>query len=157
TATDIPAVPREPYGPPREALRGRYWFNLPELQTSWLGILAGRISGRAGAFIENAPGVAEKTAELVAPNEAPIDKVRKIYRFVQEKIGTEEMRADQTGPQEVKEASNAGEVLQHGFGNEFERSMLFMAMVRSIGLEHGLLLIAGRFSSVLNIDVPDDD
>ncbi|MGH9866660.1 MAG: DUF3857 domain-containing protein [Candidatus Polarisedimenticolia bacterium] len=157
SATSVPPLLREPYGPPEEAVRVRYHFNLPELTANWLGAYAGRVAGKSEAFTREPAGVAAKVAELVAPADPPLEKVRKIYGFVQEKIGTEEMRAGATEEKALEEAKDAGEVLRRGFGSEYERTMLFMAMVRATGLDHGVLLITGKFSSALTPEVDDED
>ncbi|HKY32432.1 MAG TPA: DUF3857 and transglutaminase domain-containing protein [Candidatus Polarisedimenticolia bacterium] len=157
TASDVPSLPREPLGPPGAALRVRLLFGLPDLQSSWLGVLAGRVAGRTGGFIHDAPGVAAKVAELVKPGAVPLDKVKAIYAFVQESIGTEEMRAGDAGQSQAGEAKHAGDVLARGYGDEFERTMLFLAMVREAGLEHGIMLASGRFSSAFDPNLPDED
>lgn len=152
----IPSLPREPHGGPVEALRARQHFFLPELQTRWLDEMVGRVAGNAGAFIDSPPGVAEKVKQLVAADDTPIVKVRKIYDFVQREIGTEDRRAGAEGEAAVKDAANAGDVLARGYGDEFERTLLFLALVKAAGMEHGFLMIASRLSGNLIRELPDE-
>jgi hypothetical protein len=156
TAHDVPGIPDEPFSPPEEALQARYLFNLPEEQAAWLGVLAARVAGATGEFVTDAPGVKAKVTELGADTAPALERVKKIYRFVQEKIDTEDRRAGATGEEALKEAKSAGEVLQRGFGSEWERALLFLAMVREAGLEYGFLMLAGRFSSAFNPSFPDE-
>jgi hypothetical protein len=156
-AADVPAIPDEPFAPPDDALRARLYFDLPELQAAWLGFVAGSLAGESGKFIEGGPAVADKIKELVQPADPPLEKVRKIYRFVQEKIGSEEARAGQTGESAVKEAESVGDVLTRAYGSEWERTLLFLALVKQTGLEHALLLITGRNNTIFNPEVPDED
>jgi len=93
----------------------------------------------------------------VAPADPPIEKVKKLYRFVQEKIGLEQNRAAETSKAGFKDAANAGDVLSRGFGNEYERTLLFIALVRQAGFDAGLLLVVGRENSLFNDQVPEED
>ncbi len=156
TARNVPPLPDEPMGPPQEALRARMSFFLPELQKIWLGVTAGKVSGAAAEFMEG-PGIAEKARELVSDSDSALTKVRKIYEFVQESIGAEEQRASETEESAIKDAGNAGEVLARGFGNEYERTLLFLSLVKQAGLEGGLLLIASRYGSPFDENKPEGD
>ncbi|MFQ5701847.1 MAG: DUF3857 domain-containing protein [Acidobacteriota bacterium] len=154
-AWNVPPLPREPFGPPIGAIQARYYFGLEGLQGSWLGRFAGLIAGGTGRFIDDASGVKEKVDEIVSPTDARLTKVRKIYRFVQERIQTEEERLRHSDEKTLAEAGNAGDVLSRGFGDEFERTMLFLSMVKAAGLDAGLLLIVGNNNSVFDAKVPD--
>ncbi|HET6373429.1 MAG TPA: DUF3857 domain-containing protein [Candidatus Polarisedimenticolia bacterium] len=156
-AVNVPGVPDEPLAPSDDALRSRLYFYLPEVQQSWIGVMLGKISGRAGAFTEQAPGIADKVKELVLSADSATEKVRKIYRFVQERIATEEQRADETSEAKSKDAEHAGDVLSRGFGDEYERTLLFLALVKEAGLENGLLVVKSRYGGPLNVEIPDEN
>lgn len=156
-AVKVPPIPDEPYGPPQDEVRARLYFDLPELMESWLGRFAGQIAGYTGEFIDATPGITEKVKELTTASDTPIEKVRKIYRFVQEGIGDEERRGEETEVEKVKDAKNAGEVLAHGYGDERERTLLFLSLVKAAGLDQRLLMIVGRGSGVFDAKVPDKD
>src|SRR5437899_7140997 len=115
---------RPPLGPPADAVRARMYFYLPELQATWLGEMAGRIGGAAGNFIGDATAVHAKVKDLVGEQDPPIQKVKKIYQFVQQEIGTEEQRAGQTDEAQVKDPNNIDEVLKRGYGDEADRTLL---------------------------------
>jgi len=156
TATRVPAIPNEPWSPPADALRARAYLHLPELQATWLGELAGRIAGSTGDYLGDAQQVHAKVKELVPETDPPIEKVKKIYAYVQQKVGDEEQRAGQTEESQVKDPNNVDEVLKRGYGDEGDRTLLFIAMAREAGLQSALLYIVPRDGGILNTDTPDE-
>jgi len=150
-AKNVPSIPDEPYGPPDGTLQARMQFGLPEIAVNWVGSLAGYYAGEMWTFLQG-EGIEAKAKELVGTETYPAVKVRKIYDFLQEKIGSP--AADDEA--EEKPAKNAGEVLARGQGNEWERSMLFMALARAAGIETRLLLIASRDNGKLEMDFYDE-
>ncbi|HET6373428.1 MAG TPA: DUF3857 domain-containing protein [Candidatus Polarisedimenticolia bacterium] len=157
TIKNIPALPMEPLAPADDVTRARVHFYPPSSQDTWLRNYASIFAGLAGAYLDEIPGIPEKVKDLVGADDPPIERVRKLYRFVQEKIGTEDKRLDETEESKVEEANNAGKVLARGYGDEFERTMLFLAMVKETGLPHALLLIAGRGNAILDTNLPDSN
>src|SRR5262249_4716448 len=109
------------------------------------------------AFLKDAAATRAKVKELVGDQDNPAEKVRKIYRFVQEKIGTEEARVDRTDQTAVADPNNVDDVLRRGYGDETDRTLLFMAMAREAGLPAALVAIAPRDHTVLNMNLPDPD
>jgi len=151
TARNVPSIPSEPYGPPVGTLQARIQFGLPEVAKQWVASLAGYYGGHVWAYAQGA-GIEAKAKELVGSETSPTIKVRRIYDFLQQKIGAPE--ADDED--EEQEAKNAGEVLARGHGDEWERSMLFMALGKAAGIEMGLLLIASRDNGKLKLDLMDE-
>ncbi|HEY3175568.1 MAG TPA: hypothetical protein VGK94_07375 [Candidatus Polarisedimenticolia bacterium] len=156
TVSSVPSVPFEPLSPPPEALRARLFFYIPVTQADWLGQVAGRLAGRTGAFIERSPAVAAKVGALAPATEPPLERVRKIYGFVQEEIGTEQKRLGETASRKVAEARNAADVLARGYGDDLERTLLFVAMVKEAGLEPALLNVVERTASGFDQSTPDE-
>jgi hypothetical protein len=157
TAMNVPPIPDEPYGPYERAMQARMFFFLPEERSTWLGSLAGLFAGFSGDFIEETPGIVGAVQKITSAEDSERDKVLKIYNFVQQEIGTEEQRLTATQESSLEDAENAAEVLARGYGNEFERTMLFLALIKAAGMEHGLLLIANRYNGPLVREIPDDD
>ncbi|HEY3175569.1 MAG TPA: DUF3857 domain-containing protein [Candidatus Polarisedimenticolia bacterium] len=153
-AENMPSLPREPFSPPTEEVRTRLLFYMLFNQM-WFSELAELIGRGAGIFLEKNAGIPEKVKELVAPDDPPLEKVRRIYRFIQHQVGTEEERLSRTASEDLMEADNVGEVLKRGYGDDYERTMLFLAMVKEVGLPPGLLLTTDRRHGTLNVDAPD--
>ena len=150
-ARNVPSIPDEPFGPADGTLQARIQFGLPEVAKVWVGSLAGRYAGFLSTYLEG-EGIEAKAKELVGAETSPTIKLRRIYDFLQEKIGAP--AADDE--EEEKPTKNAGEDLARGHGNEFERTMLFMALAKAAGIETGLLLIASRGNGKLRLDFNDD-
>jgi len=155
-AKDIPSLPEEPLGPPDDAVRARMYFFISDLQMGWMGDYAGRVAGFAADYIGEAPGVHEAVARLVAAGDTPLEKVKKIYRFVQEKVGSEEQRLEETGEDQSADPTSIDEVLTRGYGDAGDRAILFVAMAQAAGLDSALLLIASRDETLLDTRIPDD-
>ena len=154
-ARNIPSLRTELQSPPSDLLRFRIHFFLAELEKDWLGEVAGIAAGKAGAFIDRTPAVAAKVAKLVAPGDPPLTKLKTIYRFVQENIGTEEKRPESIGEEKRGRDINADDTLARGYGNEQERTFIFLAMSKAAGLESALLLVASRSRGILSAGTPD--
>lgn len=150
-AKNVPSLPDEPFGPPIGTLQARIQFGLPEVAKVWIGSLAGRYAGFMATYLEG-EGIDAKAKELVGAETSPTIKLRKIYDFLQEKIGAP--AADEE--EDEKPTENAGQDLARGHGNEFERTMLFMALAKAAGIETGLLLIASRDNGKLEQDFMDE-
>jgi len=157
TARNVRPIPTEPYGPSSRALGARMFFDIPERAEPWLAVEAAQYAGGSGSFIEDSPVIAEKAAELVASSDPAKEKVRKIYEFVQREIGTEEDRLGETEESQLEDAENAGEVLARGWGNEVERTLLFLALAKEVGLEYRLMLLSSRYNGPFDQEIPDTD
>jgi len=151
----VPSLPREPLSPPFELLRFRVEFFQPERAKDWLGELAGVLAGQANFFMEKSPGVAAAVSRLVQPADPPQTRMEKIYRYVQEKIGTEEQRAEAAAERKEGSVVNADEVLARGYGDSRQRTLLFLAMAKAAGLEVSLLAVATRDNAILDVRLPD--
>ncbi len=154
TAENVPSLPEEPLAPPPESLRARFYFGLPGLKERWLGVAAARYAGMTGKYLEPDQALRDKVAEITGSESSQSGKIRAIYRFVQEEIGSEELRAQDTA--ERDDSGGAGGILARGYGSEFERTMLFMSMAKAAGLEVGFLLIVSRYSGVFEQEAPDE-
>ncbi len=150
-AENVPSLPQEPFAPPVAEARTRLHLYEQSNWTLWAGAILG---GVIGEYLESNAGIPERTSALVLPDDAPTTKVQRIYRFVQEKVGTDQERLTRTDKAGVTEARNVSEVLQRGFGDEFERTLLFLAMVRATGLPHALVLTPDRREGILDSQAP---
>jgi hypothetical protein len=155
TMANVASVSEEPFGPPDNVRRTRVHFYEQDQATTWISGVAWGVSLRTGEFLSKLEGIPAKVKEITNGETAPEARLGKIYDFVQRQIGSEDKRLGQTEKSKIKDAENAGEVLARGYGNEFDRTMLFLAMVQEAGLPMGVLVIAGRNNAILNPDAPD--
>ncbi len=154
TFADLPSLPREPFSPPEGVIRASVQFYPPVGRLLWLGLLAGEISRETGRFIHGADAVGARVRDLASPEAPARERMKALYRFVQEQIGTEEERAEQTSEEKVKDAESADEVLKRRYGSEFERTLLFLAMATKAGLDAHLVLAADRRETILDPQLP---
>ena len=68
------------------------------------------------------PDVTAKAQALVEGAESPLDRVAKLYRFVQAGIGTDNERLEAAASGGAEPARNVAEVLKRGYGDERERT-----------------------------------
>ena len=153
---DVPSLPVEPLRPSDAIVRARVLLYSPGDRTAWLSQLGAWFAHSAGGFLEHVGEIPARVKTLIRPGDTPAEKMNRIYAFVQQEIGSEEDRVAVNESAKVNDAESAGDVLARGFGNDFERTMLFLAMVHEAGLQEGLLLIAGRSNAVLDVEAPDE-
>jgi len=155
TASNIPSLPKEPLSPPFAELQFRVSFFVKALEKEWLGETAGVMAGKAGLFMDDSPRVAALVSRLVPATDPPAAKAATIYRYVQEKVGTEEDRLEAAAARKERQDVNADEVLARGYGDSMQRTFLFLAMAKAAGLEGSLLIVATRDNAILDVRLPD--
>ena len=150
-ASNVPALPLEPLGPPPHAWTKRVHFHPEGAQKSWLPATAFVIGGGAGGMMATAAAVSKKAAELTTGAETPQEKAHRIYAFVQKTI------AEPSSMSDHELASNVDEVLQRGYGTDYERTVLFISLLQQAGLKAELLAVVGRDWATLDPSLPDAD
>ncbi len=151
-AENVPSLPREPFGPPPDLIRARQYFGSPGYMTGWLQAFTVGMARHTSEFISPDGAIKERVGGLTeSPSERT--KVREIYRFIQERIGPED--AEPAVETKRDHPEDAAGVLALGHGDELERTLLFLSMVKAAGLEPGLLLIVSRDSGVFTPNYPD--
>lgn len=151
SAANVPSLPLEPLGPPPHAWAKRVHFHPEGLQKSWLPMTAMLIGGGAGRMMATSVAVSKKSAELTADVETPQEKAQRIYAFVQGAIS----EPSSMGDHEL--ASDVDEVLQRGYGTDYERTILFISMLQHAGLKAELLAIVGRDWATFDPSFPNAD
>jgi hypothetical protein len=132
--TDIPAFEAEPFMPPEEMVTARYV--LYRSSANFLNPLT-----MLGTFLEDYIGkpsaLTSAVKELTSERDSPEDKVRKIYRAVQERVRNlsyEETYTKQERKREdLKERKSAADVWRLGYGADNEIALLFAALCRAAG------------------------
>jgi hypothetical protein len=146
---DVPAFIEEPFMPPPEVLKWRiefYYVVSAKQQDYWKD--QGKFWNKdVESFVGNKKGVAEAVAQLVVPNDTPVEKVRKIYSFVTQLENTSYVPFR---PEQEKKVlgielnQGVDDVLRQRSGNHDDLNRLFVAMVRAAGMPSWLMLVPNR-------------
>lgn len=148
---NVPALDKEDYMPPEEALRwrvdffytvhgttdpdkfwkeaGEYWFESSE------------------KFIGHRKGISEEVARTVASDDPPEAKLRKLYARVQRIRNTSFERqktAQEMKRENQRENENVEDVLKHGVGDGAEIDYLYCALARAAGLDASVVRVSTR-------------
>jgi hypothetical protein len=155
-ASNVPAIPDEPLGPGPDAWRTRVFFHQPAIGGLWLGFYAASESLRLDRFAGGkSQPVADKLRLLRRQDDSQAQWVGAVYRFVQESIQPAVAPVVEVSLLKPSNDPDAGDVLATGSGNNLQRTMLFIALVRQGGLESALVAVAGRDQGVFDPLLPD--
>jgi hypothetical protein len=97
-----------------------------------------KLNGQLESFVGKRKAMERAVAEIVAPDDSPEVKLRKIYARVQQMRNTsyevlkteqEEKREKEKGP------GNVEDLWRSGYGSGFELTWLYLALVRAAGFE----------------------
>jgi hypothetical protein len=164
-ASNIPAFQTEDYMPPENELKARVDFSysrdLPESDADKFWAKTGkRLNGQLESFVGKRKEMEQAVAEIVAPNDPPEVKLRKIYAHVQrmhntsyevQKTEQEEKRAKE------KEAANVETVWKSGRGNGVQLTWLFLALARAGGFEAYGVWVPDRANYFFNANLMQSD
>jgi hypothetical protein len=142
-ASNIPAFQTEDYMPPANELKSRVDFTyiegMREENVDKFWITTGKkLNGQLESFVGKRKAMERAVAEIVAPNDSPEVKLRKIYARVQQMRNTsyevqkteqEEKREKEKGPGSVED------VWKSGYGTGVQLTWLYLALVRAAGFE----------------------
>jgi hypothetical protein len=142
-ANNIPAFQTEDYMPPQNELKSRVDFTysdeVPENEPDKFWIKTGKkLNSQLESFVEKRKAMERAVAEIIAPNDSPEVKLRKIYARVQQMRNTsyevrkteqEEVREKEKGPKTVED------VWKSGYGSGVQLTWLYLALVRAAGFE----------------------
>ena len=142
-AENIPAFQEEDFMPPPNELKARVNFiyedEYLEGDPSQYWRHVGKKRNEAlESFIGKHKAMEEAVAQIVAPNDPPEVKLRKIYDRVQQ-IRNISYAVQKTAQEEKREnekpAENVEEVWKRGYGNGVQLTWLYLALVRAAGFE----------------------
>jgi hypothetical protein len=141
--TNIPAFQTEDYMPPENELKSRVDFAYVEggreenVDKFWT-TTGKKLNGQLESFVGKRKAMERAVAEIVAPNDSPEVKLRKIYARVQQMRNTsyEVQKTEQEEKREKEKAPRSVEdVWKSGYGNGGELTWLYLALVRAAGFE----------------------
>ena len=140
---NIPAFQTEEFMPPENELKSRVDFvysrELPTQDVNKFWIKTGKkLNSQLEIFVGKRKSMVHEVEEIVAPNDSPEIKLRKIYARVQQMRNTsyEVQRTEQEEEREnEKSAKTAEDVWKSGYGGRDQLTWLFLALVRAAGFE----------------------
>ena len=155
TVNDIPGIEEEPLMPPERTMEPRVEFYYADNDApseddppnKYWDHWAKKWSGQLDHFIDKKDALNQELAKDVSPSDPPETKLRKIYARVQQirNLSDEDARTEQEMKAEnLKPASNVGDVLTHSAGYATQINYLFIGLCRAAGFEASQVYIAPR-------------
>jgi len=140
---NIPAFQTEDFMPPENELKSRVDFiyseEIPVMEVDKFWIQTGKkLNSQLESFVGKRKAMERAVAEIVAPNDSPEVKLRKIYARVQQMRNTSyEVRKTEQEEKREKEkgAGSVEDVWKSGYGSGVQLTWLYLALVRAAGFE----------------------
>jgi hypothetical protein len=162
-ANNIPAFQTEDFMPPENELKSRVDFiyseEIPTAEVDKFWIQTGKkLNSQLESFVGKRKAMERAVAEIVAPDDSPEVKLRKIYARVQQMRNTsyevrkteqEEKREKEKGPGSVED------LWKSGYGSGFDLTWLYLALVRAAGFEAYGVWVSDRSNYFFNPVVMD--
>ncbi len=158
---NIRGIHQEEHSPPEDALRSEaYLFYVVGFFSNELywSDLARYEFHEMEKFLAQSRAVRQEAARLVAANDSPETKLRKLYERVQQIrfISFEPPKTENERKQEnLKPNKNVEDVLTRGYAFANEVNLLFVALAREAGFTAYPVRIASRSSNFFMKSVPD--
>ena len=152
TTQNVPGFVTEDHMPPANELKFRvdfvYHDEAPEQNVDKYWKQFGkRSNSKVEAFVDKRKAMEEAVAGIIAPGDAPEEKLRKIYARTQQIKNLSyqpRMTAEERKHENVKEISNVEELWKYQYGSGWDITWLFLGLVRAAGLEAYPCLVSGR-------------
>jgi len=141
--TNIPAFQKEDFMPPVNELKARvdfiYEVGQSELNVDKFWKEVGRTrNDQMEKFVGKHKAMEDAVAQIVAPNDPPEVKLRKIYDRVQQIRDTsfeQRKTVDERKRENEKIDENVEDVWKRGYGNRMQLNWLYLALVRAAGFD----------------------
>ena len=151
---DVPAFVTEEHMPPEDLMKYRVEFiyegedsDQTDFDKYWK-VFGKRSHKKLSTFVGRSRGALEQAlAGIVQPGDSPETKVRKIYARVQQlrNLSFERRMTEQEAKREdLADIRDAEDVWRVGYGNAYEITWLFLALVRVAGIEADAVLVSTR-------------
>lgn len=159
TVTDIPAVVDEPLMPPKNVLESRveFYYLKPsdpgpdESKDKYWNHFAKKWDGEMEHFIDKKKELNQELSKIVAANDSPGTKLRKIYARVEQirNLSLEDYKTKaETKAEDLKPDKNVADVLKRGYAYEHQINLTFIGLARAAGFQATEAYIAPRSSSL---------
>lgn len=152
TADNIPAFVQEDHMPPVNELKFRVVFIYrdepfePDVDKYWKQF-AKKKTGQVEGFADKKKAMEEAVAGIVAANDSPDAKLRKIYDRVQQIPNASYLPAkseEQKKRENIKDNKDIEELWKRQYGYGSELTWLFLGLARAAGFEGYPCLVSGR-------------
>ena len=155
---DIPAFDAESYMPPEDNYKPSVTFFYSQrgsptaTEKAWAEIGKDRYE-RTEEFLGKNRGVKEAAMQAVSGESEPGMKLRKLYERAQQvhNLSYERERSEEERKKEnIQRNMGVQDVLAHGYGNDNEINLLFIALARAAGFDASVVQVANRRRSFFN-------
>ncbi len=162
-AMNIPAFQTEDFMPPENEMKARVDFIYSEEQFErdaavyWKKANK-KLNDQLESFVGKRKAMEQAVAQIVSPSDPPDVKLQKIYARVQQLRNTsyEISKTEQEQKREKeKDPSNVEDVWKRGYGNGWQLTWLYLALVRAAGLEANGVWVADRSNYFFQADMMD--
>jgi len=136
---DVPPAPKEEWMPPMGSLRYKvefYFTSARSVDDFWKSTSDNWSKG-VNLFTEPSKSFRAEMNALVAPGDSDLDKARKLYKAVQALDNTDFSREKSESERKklkIKEIDHAEDVWTEKSGTRTEIALLYLSMLRSVGL-----------------------
>jgi hypothetical protein len=151
---DLPGIEEEEYMPPEKSLKARVEFFYPdrnaannETSQQYWQRTGKSMGGYVEEFVNKKGALAGEISDLVAANDPPEAKLRKIYARVQKirNLSMEEEKSEKEEKREnLKPNMNVEDVLKRGYGSGRQINYLYVGLARAAGFESNAVFVASR-------------
>jgi hypothetical protein len=157
--TDIPAIPREPWSPPMNmsAYSVDFFYTYtPDVKEYWQKQMS-FWNKALNSYVESTSALQNAVKETVSPADSPLDKARKLYAMIQ-KLDNVDMSPEGvplTGSEYIPHGK-AESVLLNKKGTSNEIAYLFLALVRTAGIQAQPIRIGSRSVRAFSVQYMDN-
>ncbi len=153
---DLPAFEEEPFMPPANSLKARYHVLYSR---NYFGFIPEEyLREYVNKFIGKPKALAGAVQQIVAPQDPPDTKLRKLYLAVQERIRNlsyeEGYTRKELKREGMKERKSAEDVWKLGYGTSDEINQLFVGLCRAAGFTADVVWVAGRDDKLFDSAIP---
>ena len=150
--SNIPAFQTEDYMPPENELKARVDFTYSEeafekdSEKFWKRH-GKRMNDNVEDFVSKRKAMEQAVAQIVSPSDSPEVKLKKIYDRVQQLRNTsyEVRKTEQEHKRDKeKDINNVEDIWKRGYGNGYQLTWLYLALVRAAGFEAYPVMASGR-------------
>lgn len=162
---DIPPIVSEPFMPPHNAISGTvewYYQKLGEPTNETPQQFWDRNAKKWGSaldkFVDKKDALRAEVARITSPGDSPEIKLQKFYARVQQlrNLDTEPSKTNKEEKSEqLKQNSNAQDVLENGYGDGWQLTALFIGLARTAGFDAAEVMIGPR--NMVFFDPPRED
>jgi len=161
-AHNIPGLKEEPYMPPSRSRRmwGLLWYTQNEgtnFDKYWANFGQSEDSKWERDFVSKNKEVKKVVASLVAPNDDPVTKAKKLSDYIQHQIHNISVAQDEEiDIRKFREIQGADDVLKTKLGEPDWINLLYVAMLQAAGLDAHIVRLTNRATDVFRKNLTED-